>query len=499
MHRPTASLADLQHAFSVRNRAAINAILRQWLDHAVDVGDRWAVFAETLAVHGEWTLAVRASERHLAAAPTDLRRRFAHAVMLARAGRHRAVRDQAEALVASGTGPGTDTVAFRHFAGALASGAGAFDDARHHFLAVIAARPASGQTWRELSAIHAFTRGDPLLDDLRRAVETVGQASARAPLLYALGKALNDIGECDDAFDAFAAGAAIVAVERAHDPARDRAQALAMLAEWDGVALPRFQPAPETEPETVPLFVTGLPRSGTTLVEQILASHPAIAGGGELNLLSILIREAGGTGPNALSIYAMGQGSQALASIYRHLCAERFGTGARVVDKSLDIGRMLGFVTAVLSSAPILWVRRRAIDTAWSCFRTYFARGVPWSWSLESIAAHVATEDAVFAFWKDRLGARLLVVDYEALVGDPEAIIPHVEAHAGLGHDPRTLTPHLTQRHVLTSSVAQVRRPIYRDAVGSAHAYRHRLTRFSELYDAGGGPTVSAPPSRATS
>lgn len=469
MHRQGASFTDLQIAFALRDRAVINDILEQWLDRGADVGDRWSLFADTLAQHGEWALALRSMERYLAVAPADPRRQFANAVMLARAGRHGEARSQAATLVAASPG----NAAYRHFAGSLASEAGAFDEAQHHFLAAIATTPASGQTWLELSAIHTFTIGDPFFDRLRYAAASGGGFVTSAPLLYALGKALDDVGEFDDAFDTFAAGAALVAAERTYDIIKDRRSAAAMVEGWDHIVLP----PPDPTPKDSSIFVTGLPRSGTTLVEQILASHPAIAGGGELNLLSIIVREAGGTDPRIL---ADGAATRQLASLYNRLCAERFGVGAQIVDKSLDIGRMVGFVAAILPSAPIIWVRRRAVDAAWSCFRTYFARGVPWSWSLSSIAEHFTVEDELFNFWQRRLGTRLLVVEYEALVSNPEVYIPQIVAHAGLSHNPLTLKPHVAKRHVLTSSVAQVRQPIHTGAICSANSYKHRL---NEIFD----------------
>lgn len=471
MHRSGASFTDLQAAFALRNRAVINGILEEWLDHGVAVGDRWNLFAHTLAQHGEWTLALRSMERYLAVAPADPLRQFANAVMLARAGRHGEARAQAATLVAASP----ENVGFRHFAGSLASEAGAFDEAQHHFLAAIATTPASGQTWLELSAIHSFTLGDPLFDRLRYAAASAGGSVASAPLLYAWGKALDDVGEFGDAFDTFATGAALVAAERSYDIIEDRRQAVAMIDGWDNIVLPPFDPTPNQSS----IFVTGLPRSGTTLVEQILASHPAIAGGGELNLLSIIVREAGGTDPRTL---ADGDAKQKLAGLYNRLCSERFGVGAQIVDKSLDIGRMVGFAAAMLPSAPIIWVRRRGADAAWSCFRTYFARGVPWSWSLPSIAEHFTLEDELFNFWQSRLGARLLVVEYEALVTHPDIIIPQIVEHAGLHHNSLTLEPHLTKRHVLTSSVVQVRQPIHTASINSVRPYKDHLNAFFELY-----------------
>ncbi|MEG3170767.1 sulfotransferase [Sphingomonas sp. ZB1N12] len=475
MSQPPAPLADLQRLLGVRDRRGINTLLATWLDRDLAVGERWGIFADILAQHGEWTLALRAVRRHRAAAPDDRMRRFAEAVMLARAGHNADARACAAPLLEASP----RDLRLAHFMGALSSEAGLFDDARRYFGMVLDADPRSGQTWLELSAIHRFTQSDPLLARLRRTVSDGVPNGPRAPLLYAWGKASDDIGDIDAAFSAFAQGAALTSAERPYDAAADRAQADMVLTAWDGVALPHFDGAAGS----TRLFVTGLPRSGTTLVEHSLASHPAVAGGGELNLLSTIAQEAGGLGPDALATSARaGRRQGALVKLYDHLVGERFAPGARVVDKTLDASRMLGLVATLMPDAPIIWLRRDPLDTAWSCFHTYFARGVPWSWSQETIAAHFALEDRLFAFWQARLGGRLLCVDYEALVTDPGVWIPRIVAHTGLPQDPHTLAPHKTERAVLTSSVAQVRQPISRSAIGSGDRYRHHLTPFLDAY-----------------
>ncbi len=473
--RTLPSLGDLQRLLAARDRAGINAVLADWLDHDADIGDRWGIFADILAQHGAWTLALRAVRRHRAAMPGDPARRFAEAVMLARAGRNAEARDIAAAIARASPGDAR----INHFMGALASEAGRFDVARDHFLAVLAINPLSAQTWLELSAIHRFSVGDPLLDRLRKtAAGAIGQ-EPRAPLFYALGKALDDVGDVDAAFAAFAAGAALVASERGYDAAADRAQADATIRDWDRAVLPPFG---HTTGSTR-IFVTGLPRSGTTLIEHSLASHPAVMGGGELNLLSIVAEEAGGVGPAALAGFVRrGRSVAELPALYDHLIGERFSPGARIVDKTLDASHMLGLVATLMPDAPIVWVRRDPLDTAWSCFHTYFSRGVPWSWSQIAIAVHMAQQDRLFDFWRERLGGRLLCIDYEALVTDPDRWIRRIESHAGLLHDPRTLAPHETDRTVLTSSVAQVRRPINRRAIGAGGRFQHHLTAFRDAY-----------------
>ncbi|MBI0475549.1 tetratricopeptide repeat protein [Sphingomonas sp. MA1305] len=460
MTSPSAALAALQTAFGRRDRRTINAILYELLDRDANIGDRWPMMADVLAMHGEWTLAIRASERAVSSVPNDRARRLALAAVLARSGRHDAARAALERLLTQAP----DDAVLHHFAGALASEDGRFDAAEDHFRRALARFPASGQTWLELAAIHTFTLDDPLFAQMR---DISGKAPA-VPLHYALGKAWHDVGEFDRAFADFIAGARIVAKERPYDAHTDRREAEAAIAGWRSRALPGGDGGAET------ILITGLPRSGSTLAEQILSSHPRVAAGGELNVLPILL---GDRPPDRGDV-------DATADEYRRLVGERLTWNDRVADKTLDLGRRLGQALTVLPGARLIWMRRAPLDLAWSCLRTYFAQGVPWSWDQQSIARHIRIEEMLLSFWRERLGDRLLVVDYEALTADPTTQIRRMEEHVGLDHDEATLAPHHNTRPVLTSSVWQVRQPLSRRGVGVAEPYRRHLEPFLREYEA---------------
>ena len=156
-----------------------------------------------------------------------------------------------------------------------------------------------------------------------------------------------------------------------------------------------------------PIFVTGLPRSGTTLVEQILASHSAVAGGAELSLFAILGRDIGGLTHRAYQAWrARGGDPQALRDLYHHLAAVRFPAPGRIVDKTLATSRHMGVIATLFPDAPIIWVRRAPHDCAWSAFRNYFLKGVEWSWSLDTIGDFFTQEDRLFAHWTGRWATR---------------------------------------------------------------------------------------------
>ena len=238
----------------------------------------------------------------------------------------------------------------------------------------------------------------------------------------------------------------------------------------------------QREPTARTIFVSGLPRSGTTLVEQILTSHSAVSDGGEINRLPLLAREIGGAAFPALAGHVARHGAAGAARLWAHWMQERFPAAGRIVDKSMETSRFLGLAAAVLPEAPIVWLRRDPLDCAWSCFRTHFLAGVPWSHDLADIAFRFRLEEQLMARWEAILGDRLLVVPYEALVADPGSWIRRILGHCGLAEEPQVFAPHANPRPVATSSVMQVRRPINRAGVGSAEPYRRFLAPFLEAY-----------------
>jgi len=241
-------------------------------------------------------------------------------------------------------------------------------------------------------------------------------------------------------------------------------------------------------PTARPIIVTGLPRSGTTLVEQILTSHSQVADGAEIGLMAQVAVAAGGTSGTAVGAYLKAGGQvERLAGLFLHLLEERFGPGGRVIDKTVDNSRFLGLIAAILPEAPLIWMRRDPLDAAWSCFRTFFIHGVGWSCDLADIAEHFALEDRLVDFWQERLGDRLLVVPYPALVEAPENWTRRILAHCNLPEEEQVHRFHETERVVATASALQVRRPINRSGIGVAKPYREHLQPFVDAYRAAGG------------
>jgi hypothetical protein len=305
--------------------------------------------------------------------------------------------------------------------------------------------------------------------------------AGQAPYYYALGKVYADRREPALAFSAFARGAQQQKAFSRYDRADDRRNAEEAVRGYsrDGIAVLAGR---QNEPTGRTIFVTGLPRSGTTLVEQILTSHSAVTDGGEIARLDLLAREIKGESFLALSSYIEAQGLRAVTQLWNHWIDERFPTNGRVVDKTLNNTRLLGLAAAGLPEAPLIWMTRDPLDRAWSCFRTFFTGDMGWSYDLEDIAFHFRLEDQLLLRWQEILGDRLLTVPYEALVTDPGQWIRRIVAHCGLTEEPQVFAPHENDRPVITASMMQVRGPINRQAIGSAGPYREFLEPFVRAY-----------------
>ena len=237
-------------------------------------------------------------------------------------------------------------------------------------------------------------------------------------------------------------------------------------------------------PGSRPVFIVGMPRSGTTLVDQIIAAHPQAASAGESPIMPDLIggaRGRSGGGYPEFAIDLMPADLNRFGEWYlARLPPERPGEMRRT-DKRLENAETLGLIHLSLPDAPLIWCRRDLRDAGWSCFTTSFLGGQPWAYDLAEIAGYAAALDRLMRHWQAVLpSGRLLQVDYEALVADPEPQIQRILAHCGLPWDPACLAFHKSAPEVRSASAAQVRRPISTGAVGRWRPYENHLGALLE-------------------
>lgn len=480
MNEIRSALSALKAAMARRDRRAINAIACSLIEQKLVLGDQWRAITTLLQHNGEHALAIKAATIWNEQAGDDDSVRFHLATVWARAGQVA----EAQAVVGQIDANTVDFAAYHFLLGTLALNSGKKDEARTHLREAAQASPRSGQVWLALAMNGRVEENDA--NAIRMASNSVmlGPAIDRSAWFYALGKVEVEQGNHVEAFKSFANGAALMRAEGRYRPEQDAAAGAEIRAQWTADAVAKVANLGNSSPSPRPIFVTGLPRSGTTLVEQILVSHSRVVGGEELGLLRILEQEIGGRSVDAVAAYGRRGGTMdELRALYLRLVWERFPREGLIVDKSLNASRYLGLLGCLFPSAPIIWVRRNPLDCAWSAFRTWFLKGSNWSWSFEHIAAHFRVEDALFEHWIKIFGKRILIIEYEKLVRNPHGEIKRLMNHCGLILESNQLVPHQTRRTVTTASVAQVREPINTRAIDAAAPYVGHMGDFITAYE----------------
>lgn len=346
--------------------------------------------------------------------------------------------------------------------------AGRFDAAEAAYRAALKVHPACGDAWRGLSNIKARPLSEADRESLSTQLRRADLAeSDRIAMGYALGKVCEDQGRYPEAFAAFA-------------DANGRQR---RMAPWHAGAFRAFTDAAIAATETLPepldptlgqeaIFIVGLPRSGSTLFEQILAAHPQVEGASELSDLTDVFGEESarrGTTFPKWAPKATAQDWQRLGRDYLRRTARWRERRPRFTDKMPENWLYAGALRAMLPGAKIVETLRDPVETCWSCFKQQFYRLPHFSCDLGDIAAYAHDCGRALARWREADPQRIRAQSYEALLADPEGQVRELLAFCGLPFDPACLDFHRSERNVRTPSASQVRQPLRGDTARAAH------------------------------
>ncbi len=390
--------------------------------------------------------------------------------------------------------------------GRLYSKLGRFEQATACFRRAIASDPCSDAAYLGLSVTRRFTSAsDPDAELIARALAGGAlDASSRTCAHFALGKILDDCGDYDAAFGHFEAGNELHREARPFDLGSHLA-AMRRLRDAFPADVFREAPAGRSAP-IVPVFVVGMVRSGTTLVERILDSHPMAHGAGELDLAAsaaatLGLTSGGQHAGRATPVAFEGPRLAALADEWLRTLAARAGAATVVVDKNPGNFAYLGLLALLFPNARFVHCARDPLDTCLSIYFQHFARDeLGWTYDLAAIAEVYADYRRTMAHWRAVLPRPVLEVGYESLARDPAPATRSLLDFVGLPFEPACLEPHRNESAVGTASVWQARQPVYAGSIGRWRRYarhlgplRDRLLAAGlalEAMDGPGGPGV---------
>ncbi|MCZ4340755.1 sulfotransferase [Sphingomonadaceae bacterium G21617-S1] len=341
----------------------------------------------------------------------------------------------------------------------------------------IAIDPTLGEIWWSLANLKTVRFAPADLDAMKQALQSSTlDDDDRLHLDFALGKALDDAGEHPAAFAHYASGNAIRRAQLGYDPDETSREVDATIARFtpDFIATHggRGCPAPD------PIFILGMPRAGSTLIEQILACHSQVEGTMELPDIPRLVAKAAGLAggyPDRLDHLVADQLRQLGQDYLDATRVQRREGKAFFIDKLPNNWLHVGFIHLILPSARIIDARRHPLDCCFSNFRQHFARGQGFSYGLDDIGRYYADYVRLMAHIDAVLPGRVHRVIHEQLLDDPEGEVRALLAALDLPFEEACLDFHSNRRAVRTASSEQVRRPINRDGVGQWQPYAAML------------------------
>ena len=363
---------------------------------------------------------------------------------------------------------------------------GALEEAQPLLERAVAREPDQGSAHLYLGMLRSGPPDEAELDCLATLAADPATPPERViDLQFALGNACDRAGQSDRAFEAFTTANALVRRHRLYDRAAAERESETLMAMLDPKRLAEARLDPSApDGSTASILIVGMPRSATSLVEQILASHPQVHGSGEsVDLVRLASEFAAARGlaieqafhdaaPDDLAAFG-----QSYLETLRGLAKAQGANESQSITNKLPANhRLAGLAALALPGARIVHCRRDPRDTCLSCYMSHFEQGAEFSFDLSDLGHAYRLYQRLMGHWQEALPpGRLYELDYETLVDDLEGETRRLLEHCGLSWDPACLEFHRTQRPVRTASAGQVRRPLFEGSIGRWRRYEQHL------------------------
>jgi tetratricopeptide (TPR) repeat protein len=364
--------------------------------------------------------------------------------------------------------------------GAILKEEGRFDDAMMHFSRAITIRPDYAEAHYNRAEIWTFRHGDEYLQALEALAGRKSLPAGQAVCIhFALAKALEDSGDYARAFEHLREGNALKRAQIRYDATRELKGIRRISELFDGRLFDRLRG--KGDPSQLPVFVLGMPRSGSTLIEQILASHPQIQAGGELKSLETAAAVIPDCDSRAIPWpeYLPALDERALRRI-----AESYIAGlpplangrVRMVDKTPGHFCAIGLIRLIFPNARIIHTTRHPVDTCVSCYSKLFDTGLDYSYDLAELGSYYRAYRELMDHWRSVLAPdSIFEVAYEDVVDDLAGQARRLIDFCGLRWDERCIRFYETIRPIRTASAVQVRKPLFRTSLQRWHRYATSL------------------------
>jgi tetratricopeptide (TPR) repeat protein len=478
-------VADASHAAALCGLAALSLVanlpqdaerlLRHALKQCAHLPLAWRGLAPTLLEMGR-LLEADAATRHLLQIEPENPQNW---VMLGAVSTRLLRQDEALRAYEQAARLNPDEVRLRMSIGHLHKTAGRRGECEQAYKRSLELDPGLAEAWWSLADLKNYQFSDTEV----KAMEQLLASDARergneAQLHFALGRAFEQRQDYARSFAHYARGNALRRLDVPFDIAKFEHKSARVRACFDAQFFAARAGA--GEPAPAPIFIVGLPRSGSTLIEQILASHSSVEGTMELQNMLTIVREFDHRNPQRDAYpesvrHTPPAKFAALGRRYLEETAPLRSGRPRFIDKMPNNFSHVGLIQVLLPSAIVIDMRRHPLDACFSTFKQHFAEGQSFSYDLEDLGRYYRCYLSLMDHWDQVLPGKVLQVSYEALVREPEANIRRLLEHCQLPFEPACLAFHETRRQIRTASAEQVRQPLYTSGVGHWRHFEREL------------------------